>query len=42
MKTKNLKKLNKDLQKALVEFRKYSTENGAMTKKRGFFKNIFS
>ena len=42
MKTKNLQKLNKDLQKRLVEFRKLSTDNGSITKKRGLFKKIFS
>ncbi len=42
MKTKSLKKLNKELKKKLIEFRKYSIENGPITKKKGFFKKIFN
>ncbi len=39
--TKDLKKLNKELAVALVEFRKHATKIESKTKKKGFIENFF-
>jgi len=38
----NLKALNRNLEKKLTEFRRYSKTNGEVAKKKGFLKSIFS
>jgi hypothetical protein len=37
-----LEKLEKKLDKQLVEFRKYRTENGLQAKKKGILSKLFS